>query len=64
MEADNTTGDMFGKEAMYEVVRQNSDLSANDIVAAVVKAVRRFQNDIEPEDDITMVVAKMNLQQL
>jgi len=63
-EAHNTNGDMFGKQAMYEVVRQNSDLSANDIVAAVVKAVRKFQNNIEPEDDITMVVAKMNLQQL
>jgi len=60
-EAHNTTGDMFGKKALYEIIRQNSELSAVDIVAAVVRAVRKFQKDIEPEDGITMVVAKMNL---
>ena len=60
-EAHNSTGDMFGKGALHEVICRNSDLAAIDIVEAVIAAVRQFQDGIEPEDDITMVVVKMNL---
>jgi serine phosphatase RsbU (regulator of sigma subunit) len=52
---------MFGKHALFEVIRRNSDLSAADIVAAVVAAVNLFQAGVQPEDDITLVVAKLNL---
>jgi len=58
-EAHNPAGDMFGKDALYQVIRQNSDLAAVDIVAAVVAAVKTFQDGVELEDDITLVVAKM-----
>lgn len=60
-EAYNPSGNMFGKDALYEVIRRNSVLAAVDIVEAVVAAVRQFQDGMEPEDDITMVVVKMNL---
>jgi sigma-B regulation protein RsbU (phosphoserine phosphatase) len=60
-EAHNLTGEMFGKNALFEVIRQNSDFSAADIVAAVVAAVNQFQAGVKPEDDITLVVAKLNL---
>jgi len=60
-EAHNPAGDMFGKDALYEVIRRNSDLPAVDTVAAVVAEVRKFQEGVEPEDDITLVIAKMNL---
>jgi len=60
-EAHNPAGDMFGKAALYEVIRRNSNLPAVDTVAAVVAEVRKFQDGVEPEDDITLVVAKMNL---
>jgi len=61
-EAHNLTGEMFGKDALFEVIRRNSDLSAAQIVEAVVAAVKQFQAGIKPEDDITLVVAKLNLQ--
>ena len=59
-EAHNPAGDMFGKDALYEVIRRHSDLAAVDIVKAVVAADRKFQDGIEPEDDITLVVVKLN----
>ena len=58
-EAHNSAGDMFGKDALYEVIRRNSNLPAVDIVAAVVAEVRKFQDGVEREDDITLVIAKM-----
>jgi sigma-B regulation protein RsbU (phosphoserine phosphatase) len=60
-EAHNPTGEMFGKDALLEVIRRNSYLSAADIVAAVAAAVHQFQTGVKPEDDITLVVAKLNL---
>jgi sigma-B regulation protein RsbU (phosphoserine phosphatase) len=59
-EAHNLTGAMFGKDALFEVIRQNSDLSAAEIIEAVVAAVKKFQAGVKPEDDITLVVAKLN----
>jgi sigma-B regulation protein RsbU (phosphoserine phosphatase) len=59
-EAHNPAGDMFGKDALYEVIRQNSNSTADNILAAVVSAVKNFQDGMPAEDDITMVVAKMN----
>jgi len=51
---------MFGKDALHEVIRCNSDLPAEGIVEAVVAEVSRFQDGVEPADDITLVVVKMN----
>jgi sigma-B regulation protein RsbU (phosphoserine phosphatase) len=58
-EAHNRTGEMFGKEALLEVIRRNWNLSAAEIVAAVISSVKQFQAGVKPEDDITLVVAKL-----
>jgi len=60
-EAHNITGAMFGKDALFEVIRRNSDLSAAGMVEAVVGAVKKFHAGVKPEDDITLVVVKLNL---
>ena len=60
-EAHNSTGKMFGKDALFEVIRRNSDLPAADLVEAVVAAVKQFQAGVKPEDDITLVAVKLNL---
>jgi sigma-B regulation protein RsbU (phosphoserine phosphatase) len=62
-EAHNSAGAMFGKDALLEVIRRNSNMSAADIVEAVVAAVKHFQAGVKPEDDITLVVAKLNSSQ-
>ena len=58
-EAPNSDGEMFGKENLYRVIRQNSELAAADIVEAVVAAVKGFQDGHGQEDDMTLVVVKI-----
>ena len=60
-EAHNPAGEMFGKQALLEVIRRNSDLAAAEIIGAVIAAVKQFQAGVKPEDDITLVAAKLNL---
>ena len=57
-EAHNLTGAMFGKDALFQVIRRNSDLPAADLVEAVIAAVKQFQAGVKPEDDITLVAVK------
>jgi sigma-B regulation protein RsbU (phosphoserine phosphatase) len=58
-EAHNRDGALFGKERLYEIIRQNAPKKAEEIVEAVIAAVSEFQNDSAPEDDITLVVIKI-----
>jgi sigma-B regulation protein RsbU (phosphoserine phosphatase) len=60
-EARNREGKMFGKEPIYEIIRQNPDLSAKEIVDAIFSELTRFQGDVKQEDDITLVVIKNDL---
>lgn len=57
-EAHNREGKMFGKAAFHEIIRQKSDLCANDILDGVLDGLRLFQNGADIEDDITVVVVK------
>jgi sigma-B regulation protein RsbU (phosphoserine phosphatase) len=56
----NKAGEMFGKEALMEIIRNNQAQSARQIVDAVTEAFERFRGDDAPEDDITMVVIKVD----
>ena len=58
-EAHNQTGEIFGKARLYEIIRQNSAKKAEEIVEAVLAALDQFQKDSEIEDDITLVVIKI-----
>ena len=58
-EAHNTSGEMFGKDALYDIIRRNADLPASDIVEAVITALNEFQSGLEREDDVTLVVVKI-----
>lgn len=59
IEARNPNGDMFGKNRLYDVIRQNGTRKANEILNAIIRVVARFQKDVEPEDDMTLVVIKI-----
>ena len=56
----NNAGEMFGKEALMEIVRSNHKSSSRKIVTNVTDALEQFRGDNTPEDDITLVVIKMN----
>jgi len=58
-EAHNLDGEIFGKERLYEIIRQNSTKKAKQIIEAVVVALDQFQKDSVIEDDITLVVIKI-----
>ena len=59
-EAHNLNGEIFGKERLYEIIRQNAPNKAEKIIEAVIAAVSQFQNDSGSEDDITLVVIKID----
>ena len=59
-EAQNRQGDMFGKEAIYEIVRRNSSTGAGELLDTLLYAVTRFQKNQQPADDITLVIVKVD----
>jgi sigma-B regulation protein RsbU (phosphoserine phosphatase) len=58
-EARNPNGEMFGKDRLQEVIRQNASASAKEIQRTVFQSIRRFQKDTRLEDDMTLVVIKI-----
>ena len=60
-ETHNRTGEMFGKEALMEIIRNNHTMSARQIVTSVTDALEHFRGDEAQEDDITLVVIKVEL---
>jgi sigma-B regulation protein RsbU (phosphoserine phosphatase) len=59
-EARNRKGEMFGKRPIYEIVRQNTAGSAKEILDQIIQSLMRFQEDFRPEDDVTLVVIKID----
>jgi sigma-B regulation protein RsbU (phosphoserine phosphatase) len=59
-EARNRDGEMFGKEPIYDILPNNSSLSASEILEAILGSLNTFQNGTRIEDDITLVVVKIN----
>jgi serine phosphatase RsbU (regulator of sigma subunit) len=58
-EAFNQKGDMFGKERIYDIIRENSSSSADQIINILLASLKNFQQGAQIEDDITLVVIKM-----
>jgi sigma-B regulation protein RsbU (phosphoserine phosphatase) len=56
----NQAGDMFGKKALMEIIRNNQTASARQILDTITEALERFRGDEAPEDDITLVVIKVD----
>ena len=57
-EARNKSGQMFGRTAVYDIIRNNSANGANDIMEAIISQVKKFLKASKPEDDLTIVVVK------
>jgi len=52
----NHTGDMFGKEKLKSLIRENHSLSAHEQLDLIDDGSWKFRGEKEPEDDVTMVV--------
>jgi len=59
-EACNLKGEMFGKERIHDIIKNNSALSADEIIDITIDSLKSFQQGALIEDDITMVVIKIN----
>jgi sigma-B regulation protein RsbU (phosphoserine phosphatase) len=59
-EMHNKAGEMFGKAALMEIIRNNHRAPAQKIVASVTQALEQFRGDEAQEDDITLVVIKVD----
>jgi sigma-B regulation protein RsbU (phosphoserine phosphatase) len=59
-EAFNKKGKMFGKQRFREIIRQNARAGADDILNAVYREINDFTRGQKSEDDITLVVIKVN----
>jgi sigma-B regulation protein RsbU (phosphoserine phosphatase) len=58
-EARNPQGQMFGKQSIYSIIRENSDAAAGKIQDAILTALVHFQQGVEAADDITLVIIKI-----
>ncbi|MBT8362257.1 MAG: SpoIIE family protein phosphatase [Deltaproteobacteria bacterium] len=58
-EARNPQGEMFGKEAIYTIIRENANLSANSLLNTIVESLNNFQDTFDIEDDVTLIVVKI-----
>ena len=58
-EAHNAKGEMFGKDAFYEVIHRHATKPANQILETVYSELASYQTGVAPEDDVTMVVIKI-----
>ncbi len=58
-EAQNSDGDMFGKDAIYEIIRRNPRAGAGELLDSLLYAVTRFQKGQQPTDDITLMIVKL-----
>ena len=58
-EARGPDGDMFGKARFKEIIRREAAHPASAILDAVYRELRAFSSGYKAEDDITLVVIKI-----
>ncbi len=58
-EATNRDGIQLGIDRLADIIRANADLSAEQLVQTIWRAVNAFTDDVQPVDDTTIVVCKI-----
>jgi sigma-B regulation protein RsbU (phosphoserine phosphatase) len=58
-EAADPSGIQFGLDNLAQVVRDNADLTAEQIIPRILSAVNAFTGGAQPLDDTTLVLAKV-----
>ena len=61
-ESQNTEGQMFGKQRFRNVIRTNAPGTAKEILQAVINEIDKFCHPLKNEDDVTLVVIKVDSQ--
>jgi phosphoserine phosphatase RsbU/P len=58
-ETHDSTGKMFGRQALQEVIRLHAHESAREILDAVIGSLDHYRKGQDQEDDVTMVIVKI-----
>ncbi|MHC4458435.1 MAG: PP2C family protein-serine/threonine phosphatase, partial [Planctomycetota bacterium] len=58
-ESHNPQGEMFGKARFKDIIKTHADFSAKDIIEAVISALDEFSRPLQKEDDVTLVIVKV-----
>jgi phosphoserine phosphatase RsbU/P len=59
-ETHNPKGGMLGKQSVLEIIRQNASGSPAAIIDTIINAMNDFRENLEPEDDATLVAIKID----
>jgi len=59
-ETHNPDGEMFGKERILNIVRQHKSSTAKNISNCIFETLKDFQKNNKSEDDVTLVVVKID----
>ena len=60
----NPEGEKFGKERIKEILRENNEFSALQIIDTITEELSAFRKEAVQDDDITMVIITSILHQL
>ena len=58
-ETQNPKGEMFGKKPLYDIISANATAGPQAIIDEVLSAMNEFRENIEPQDDATLVAVKV-----
>jgi sigma-B regulation protein RsbU (phosphoserine phosphatase) len=58
-EAQNPAGEMFGKDAICRIIRDNADAEANALLDDIIDALDHFRDGFHLQDDVTLIVVKI-----
>ena len=59
-EAMNSDNEQFGEQRLAQAVEQTDDLDADSTRDSILDKVRTFLNGIPAQDDMTLVVLRVN----
>lgn len=57
-EPENEYGEQFGEDRLIDLIGKNAHRGEKEIIQVIVDAVTKWTGSAEPQDDITMVVAR------
>ena len=58
-ETQNPQGELFGKEAIYKIIRDNENARADVLLDIIIESLDYFREGFGLQDDVTLIVIKI-----
>jgi len=56
----NAGGDMYGKDRLKAIVQKNASSGSQTILSTIFQDLNQFRGEVKQEDDVTLVVIKLD----